>query len=68
MAYDCPECGALLTKDGCGVCGFARADRLATMFATMTRDLEDSMDRRLTVMKDEILKAINGARNDKAAD
>ena len=59
---DCPECGALLSEHGCRVCGFGREDRLATMFATMTQDLGQRMDRRLEVMKKEILKAIEGAR------
>ena len=55
---DCPDCGSLLTEHGCGVCGFGRADRLATMLATMTRDFGQLLDRRLEVMRDEILAAI----------
>ncbi|KKK99190.1 hypothetical protein LCGC14_2635250 [marine sediment metagenome] len=39
-----------------------RDDLLATLFATMTGDLGQLMDRRLEVMKKEILKAIEGAR------
>lgn len=65
---DCPECGSLLSKYGCGVCGWGRADHLATLLATQTRDLEYSMDRRLKTMKDKILDAINGARNGKPTD
>ena len=55
---DCPKCGSLLTEHGCGVCGLGREDLLATLFATMTRDLENSIDRRLEIMKDRILAAI----------
>ena len=35
-----------------------RDDLLATLFATMTCDLEHSIDRRLEVMKTEILRAL----------
>ncbi len=53
---ECPECGALLPEHDC-----ERCTPLATLFATMTHDLGQRMDRRLAVMKKEILKAVNEA-------
>ena len=50
---DCPKCGALLQVHDC-----ERCELLATLFATMTEDLGQRMDRRLKVMKDKILTAI----------
>ena len=50
---DCPKCGALLPEPDC-----ERCDLLATLFATMTEDLGQRMDRRLEVMKVKILAAI----------
>ncbi len=54
---DCPKCGSILSEHACERCKL-----LATLFATMTHDLGQRMDRRLEVMKKEILKAIEGAR------
>jgi len=58
----CPKCG----MTGFDMSGLGRDDLLATMFATMTRDLENSIDRRLEAMENRIISAMKGFGDDTA--
>lgn len=54
----CPPLRRGKTMHVCPTCGLSRDDHLATLLASQTRDLVNSLDRRLRTLQDELLTAI----------